>query len=236
MNFRSSFRALALAGVGVLATALTPQIASGATLTYTVTEVSGNVQVAVSGNLTSALWTFGGAQSVSPNQLLVRSDPGSFTIFAYVSPTNSGGNRDAYAPAAGVSVVGPNGFGTDSTGNTYQTISSATGATIAGFAQGSSANSFSTIYVPTGVNIQTGALGANFTVTGETFTTMGLTAGTYSWVFTGTGAQTGLSDTIQLNIGGASGVPDTGVSAAGVGLSLAALCALRGRRAGPRKV
>lgn len=236
MNFRSSFRALALAGGGVLATALSPQIASGATLTYTVTEVSGNVQVAVSGNLTSALWTFGGAQSVSPNQLLVRSDPGSFTIFAYVAPTNSGGNRDAYAPAAGVSVVGPNGFGTDSTGNTYQTISSATGATIAGFAPGSSPNSFSALYVPTGVNIQTGALGANFTVTGETFTPMRLTAGTYSWVFTGTGAQTGLSDTIQLNIGGASGVPDTGVSAAGVGLSLAALCALRGRRAGPRKV
>ena len=217
MNLNISLRTLALAGGCVFATAVTPQIASAGTLTYTLTEVPGTgVAVAVSGSLNSDLWSPISSAAASA-AVFIRSTPGTHqTIFGYVSPLN-GGFRDRYSPAAGVSVVGPASFGTDSSGTNYTNITSYSGATVAGFDVGLLANAFNNVFVPTGADITDAAqLGANFTISTTSptpFTTLQLTPGSYSWVFTGTtGNGLGFRDTITLNIGGGGGssVPDAG--------------------------
>ena len=216
MNLNISLRTLALAGGCVFATAVTPQIASAGTLTYTFTEVSGvGVAVAVSGSLNSDLWSY--LTTGASADVFIRSTPGTYqTIFGYVSPSDVSGSRDLYSPAAGVSVVGPASFGTDSSGASYTNIISYSGATVAGFDVGLFANDFNNVFVPIGADITNAAqLSANFTIgttSATPFTTFQLTPGSYSWVFTGTiGNGAGFQDTITLNIGGGgSSVPDAG--------------------------
>jgi hypothetical protein len=217
MNLNISLRTLALAGGCVFATAVTPQIASAGTLTYTFTEVSGGVAVAVSGSLNSDLWSASSGQGVPP-ELYIRSAPDLYFggLFSYVDPSSTAQNvfRDLYSPGAGVVITGPTSFGTNITGGIYNLLpGSASGVTVAGFEVGTSSNTFNYVFAPARADITDAAqLGANFTIFGETFVGMQLTPGSNSWVFTGTnGSGTVIQDTITLNIGGGgSSVPDAG--------------------------
>ena len=199
MNLRSSLRALALAGVCAL------PLPAGV-LTFTLSELGGNVIVTAFGSITdTTAWT----------------NPTSYTgtrasIFA---PYLGGVALDeGLLPLTGWDAVAPlplTGFGPGR-------------ALLGGVATGDSVafvSSLNGLYLPSSYTIGSTAtpLDSTETYLGQTLSSIGAIAGTYSYVYG--------RDTIRIQVGT---VPETGASAAGVGLALAGLFALRGRRAGRR--
>jgi MYXO-CTERM domain-containing protein len=65
------------------------------------------------------------------------------------------------------------------------------------------------------------------TISGTTFSNLGLTAGSsYSWSVTGSS----VTDTVTFNIGSVTPVPEASGSVAGLGLAMAGLYQLRRRK------
>ena len=201
MNLRSSLRALALAGVCAL------PLPAGV-LTFTLTESGGNVIVTAFGSITDpTAWSTptpypgGRGGVIAPNLGGVALDEGLLPSTRW----------QAAAPLT-LTAFGPGGL------------------LLGGLATGDTvvfASQLNWLYLPSSYTIGSTATPLNSTETylGQTLSSIGAIAGTYSYVYGG--------DTIRIQVGT---VPDTGASAAGVGLALAGLFALRGRRAGRRTV
>lgn len=209
--------------LGLFAVPKTARAGYANTLTFALQEVGSDVQISVSGNVSPSLWQFAFPEIISANTLEFRSQTdlsnGAFIIF------NGTTSRDVYQPISGLTIMGPDNFGTSTS---YQSLvpSSNSGATAVGFQTGTVANSFLFLYVPTGATLGTTSLNATITVPG-TFSSMGLTSGSsYNWTFSN-GATT---DLLQVNIVSASPVPEASGSVAGLGLAVAGLYQLGRRR------
>jgi len=210
--------------LGLFAVPKTARAGYANTLTFELQEVSGNVQISVSGNVSASLWQFVFTESVTANQLELRSSPEGFNHPLLIF--NGTTSRSYYQPRSGLTIVGPNNFGTSSS---YQSLgaSSVSGATAVGFQAERSGNSFRYLYVPPGATLGTTSLNATIMVTGASFSSMGLISGnSYDWTFSN-GTTT---DLLQVNIVSASPVPEASGSVAGLGLAVAGLYQLRRRR------
>ena len=213
MNLRSPLRALALAVVCAL------PLPAGV-LTFTLTESSGNiVVVTANGNLTdSSAWILQGNLASSTDTILNPTDG-----MVIISTGNFAPGMDVYSSATTQSL---SGYGTGAQRNASGTSPDL----IVGF--WAYDGIMNLLYLPSGYAIgpSSSLINSSDTLTSASFSSIGATPGTYNYVFGG--------DTIRIQVGPATpaGVPDTGASAAGVGLALAGLFALRGRRAGRRTV
>ena len=191
MNLRSSLRALTLAGVCAL------PLPAGV-LTFNFTETGGNVVVTASGSLTdSNAWSpYGGATSIA--SLIVPSNG----AMAFTGT----GSGDAFRATGTLSGNWTLGFGTGTGAN----ATSYSGVSLS-FIRDASIAGVPFLVLPNSYNFSSVTptpLSSTLTFTGATFTTLGITTGSY--VFNNGG------DTVQLTFGsgggsgGGSSVPDAG--------------------------
>ena len=207
MKFSKHLYALAIAGVVSIAIPNTTQ----AGLTFELQEVGSNVVLSyVSGGSIDLTGLGTGSTSAST---IGKVSP-SFFIFA------SGSSGYDWYTWSWVSPV-PSNFGSGS----YLASSSDSGGFL-GFGAGGGVGALA---VP--VNYSSGPINISSTSTwtGQSFATMGITAGTYVWTLANT-------DTITLQVGPASPVPEASGSVAGLGLAMAGLYQLRRRKAAGKVV
>jgi hypothetical protein len=214
MNLRSPLRALALAVVCAL------PLPAGV-LTFTLTETGTNqITVTANGNLTdSSAWNFQGNLASSTDTMLNPTDG-----MVIISTGSFASGMDVYSSATTQRSL--SGYGTGAQRNASGTSPDQ----IVGF--WAYDGIMNLLYLPSGYLIRPSSslINSSDTLTSASFSSIGATPGTYDYYFGG--------DQIRIQVGPATpaGVPDTGASAAGVGLALAGLFALRGRRAGRRTV
>lgn len=228
MNLRLFLRAMALAGGCAL------PLQAGV-LTFTIAETGTNqITVTAYGALTeSSLWTYDNVYDNSTTGFSSGIDPAQPSL---VLKDGSGFRSDFLSTVAPVIT---SGFGS---GSALSGFSIASAGSPSGTAGGLTVGFMEVggpwlLYLPATVvgsspatpYIFGGIISSTevFTDPSANFASLGLVAGTsQSYVF-GSGSST---DTITVNIsGGASGVPDTGTSAAGLGLAFAGLQLLRRR-------
>ena len=213
MKISKHLYALAIAGVVSIAIPNTTQ----AGLTFDLQEVGSDVVLTfVSGgsiNLAN-LTSFGSSSSSSG---LV------FPSMSFEAFTAGSGSFVHWQDGLG-RFTGPSNFGTGS----FTVGNSNTGGTV-GFFASSSMNNVS-LYLPTGYT-SGNPINSTSTTTflGKSLSTLGATVGTYTWTLLNT-------DTITLNVIGASPVPEASGSVAGIGLAMAGLYQLRRRKAAVGKL
>ena len=200
------------------------------TLTFNFLETSGNVQITVTGTVTPSLWSSPTDESTPfPIELESTSPSTSPVYFIYTDGAPSASNNRAYwQPASGVTLSGPSSIGSVY----YVGNGSATSSTSVGFLYFGSSGGY--LYTPPSwISPTQGSLANVITISGTTFSNLGLTAGSsYSWWVTGSS----VTDTVTFNIGSVTPVPEASGSVAGLGLAMAGLYQLRRRKAAGRAV
>ncbi len=201
MKFRNSLYALAIAGVALFIPNTTQ-----AGLTFEIQEVGTDVVLSYVTGGSLNLAGLGSASVLGPlTGMLMRTS----ALFAAGSST-----YDVYAS---LSVTGPSNFGSGS-----PLYASSSSGPFIGFGYLSSNNS--QIVLPVGYNGGTINTASSSTFASINLSSLGLTAGqSYVWTLANT-------DTITLNVLGASPVPEASGSVAGLGLAMAGLYQLRRRR------
>ena len=221
MKFSKHLYALAIAGVVSIAIPNTTQ----AGLTFDLQEVGSDVVLTfVSGgsiNLTGLSYSL---TTSSSSGLVTSSSSGLvFPSMSFEAFTAGSGSFDFWEDGSG-GITGPSNFGT---GLAFWVGDSNTGGTVGFFAN--PGNNVS-LYLP---NFYTSGSLINSTSTttflGQSLSTLGATVGTYVWTLTNT-------DTITLNVIGATPVPEASGSVAGLGLAMAGLYQLRRRKAAVGKL
>jgi hypothetical protein len=222
MKISKHLYALAIAG------ACSASVYAQNTLTFDFLETSGNVQITVTGTVTPSLWSSLGNESPSDQfETQAGSTPVMF-IYNYLPTPTTLNTRTFWRPAAGVTVSGPSSFGSGSylSGN-----ASASSSTSVGFFYNGSSSSY--LFTPPSWTSPTqGSLANVITIPSATFSSLGFTAGSYSWSVAGSG----VTDTVTFNIGSVTPVPEASGSVAGLGLAMAGLYQLRRRKAAVGKL
>jgi hypothetical protein len=204
MKFSKHLYALAIVGASVAVTNNTQ-----AALSYTLQEVGSDVVFTLlsggSIDLTGmSLFTSGsGTANINPSSY--------FTIGSGPYNLYSG-----FTITSGLSSIGTSSssiFATSATGSFFGFNFSSTPA----------------LGIPVGYVSGAPVAGSTSTYTGRSFSTMGITAGTYTWTLANT-------DTVTLVATAATPVPEASGSVAGLGLAMAGLYQLRRRKAAGRAV
>jgi hypothetical protein len=216
MKISKHLYALAIAG------ACSASVYAQNTLTFDFLETSGNVQITVAGTVTPSLWSFLGTENAPQYETDASSSTGS-SFFIYSSGVTPP-TRAFWQPATGVTVSGPSSFGS---GSYINGTASATSTTSVGFLYNGSSG---LLYTPT--SWTSGSLANVITISSATFSSLGFTAGSYSWSV----ASSGAPDTVTFNIGPVTPVPEASGSVAGLGLAMAGLYQLRRRKAAAKVV
>jgi len=223
MKISKHLYALAIAG------ACSASVYAQNTLTFDFLEISGNVQVTVTGGVTGSLWVFGSTESVGPAVEVNPRLSANSSFFVYTHTSFPG--RTLWNTASGVTVNGPSSiFGTSGYANL---AASASNPTSVGFFRNSVGNNY--LYTPVGWSSADQSSLANvITIPSATFSSLKMTAGTYNWYVSNSGAT--ITDTITFNIGSVTPVPEASGSVAGLGLAMAGLYQLRRRKAAGKVV